>query len=278
MLIFASCIVLGALLEMILTSFSVSSFIVMSFGLILAIVNLAGNKLFKGIGKNILSLLIVLLALLIVTAISSMKEPLDKEIRDKLNEAESIEEEQDYQAALEFLQNNNSGDGWRKETALRIGEIYMEQALYTEGADTYYQILRKMPDDMAVRTLYSEALYMKKNYKNTLKQGMHMAKLDPGYSKAYIIIGDAYKGYNDHFREIFYYKIAVDLDRESIANRIRLAEAYASSQSQKEAVEQYEIAKELADTFEENNLVYESYISFVATDSENSEDSKQEVQ
>ncbi|SHJ74707.1 hypothetical protein SAMN02745751_03277 [Dethiosulfatibacter aminovorans DSM 17477] len=262
MLIFGICILFGALLEMILTAFSFSSLMVMAFGLVLAVVSLAGNKLFKGIGKNALSLIVILVALLVVAGISHMEESLDKETRDILSQAEKVKTEEGYEAAIDFLENSNAGDGWRKEAALLIGNLYMEESKFTEGAGAYYQVLKKLPDDMAVRTLYAEALYMKNDYKNTLDQGLHMAELDPEYSKAYVIIGDAYKGYNDHFREIFYYKIAVGLDETSVVNRLRLAEAYGNSQSEEEAIEQYEIAKELADTFDEETLVYESYLRF----------------
>ena len=88
-------------------------------------------------------------------------------------------------------------------------------------------------------------------------------------------MGDAYRGLNDNIREIYYYKIAVSLDENSVFNRIKLAEAYGNSHLLEKAIEQYEISKELADTFEENTLVYESYLKFADTDEETSQEVQQ---
>ena len=262
MLILSVCIILGALLDMILTALTMNHLMVLGFGLLLLVINLTGNKAKKSVGRSLISLLVILAAVLTITGISSGKEPVDNETATILREAMKLEEEQGYEAALEFLQNKNIDTEWRKEITIRIGEIYMEQAIYLEGANTYYEVLRQIPDDMTIRHLYAKALYMNNDYHGTLREGMYMAKINPEYSDAYVLMGDAYKGFNDHFREIYYYKIAVDLDEASIVNRLRLAEAYGSSQSHEEANEQYEIAKELATTFEEDNLIYESYLRF----------------
>lgn len=271
MIIFGVCLIVGALADIFITAFSLNHLLLILFGILLVVINLAGSKIniLKGVGRSLISLLVVLVALIMITVIFTGKAPVDNETADIISEAKKLEEDNGYEAAIKFLEDKNTDLGWNKLFTLRIAEIYMEQSMYSEGATAYGSIVRSLPEDLEVRYLYGRALHMNKDYNNVIKEAAYIAKINPEYTGAYVLMGDAYKGLNDHFREIYYYKIAVGLDETSVINRIRLAEAYGASQSYEKAIEHYEKAKEIASTFEEENIIYESYIRFADADSEN---------
>jgi len=271
-LLFGICLVIGAVVDIILGTFTFNHLLIVLSGLLVIIIDLLGSKVnfLKGIGKSFISTAILLVVIFMIVGISTSREPIDKETKDILTESDEVLEEKGYKAAIKVLEDYNTDLGWNKLVTLKIAQIYMDQEMYGDGANVYYSLMTQLPDDLEMRSLFAHALYMHKDYNGALREAQYIVKIDPEYSDAYVLMGDFYASLNDHFREIYYYKIAVGLDKKSIVNRIKLAEAYGSSNSSKEAIEQYEIAKTLTRSFEEKNLIYESYLRFANADSEQS--------
>lgn len=272
MLLFSICLIVGAVLDSFLGTFTFNHLLLVMAGLIILVVDLVGSKIrfFRGIGKSSLSIIVLVVVTVMIIGISSSRAPVAKETTDVLKKAEKVLDDKGYKAAIKVLEDSNTDSGWNKLVTLKIAEIYMAEEMFAEAASTYSTLVTNLPDDLEMRSLFAKALFKSQDYNGALREVQYIAKINPEYSEAYVIMGDVYAGLNDLFREIYFYKIAVGLDGKSIDNRIHLAEAYGLSHSSKEAVEQYEIAKKLAKSFEDKNLIYESYLRFANADSEQS--------
>lgn len=270
MMIFGACLILGALIDIFLATFSFSHLLIIALGAGLIVVNFVGGKIkiFRGIGKSIVSLLAIGLVVFIMTGVSGEADFIDKDVADIIKEANNLFEEKGIETAVKHLEDKNIDLGWNKAFAMRIAELYAIEEMYPESAGVYGNVLSKLPDDLDVRLVYANALYLSGDYNGAHREATYIAKIDPEYADAYVLMGDLYQAWNDHFREKYYYKIAVGLDETSVLYRVRLAEAYGRTHSYEEAVSEYELAKQYAKTFDEESIVYESYLRFADADSQ----------
>ncbi len=270
MMIFGLFIVIGSVMDIVMNAFSYNHVLLIIFGLSLMAIRLIGTKikLLGGIGGNIASLLVLALAIVMITGVSSSASSMDKGAMKLIKEADKISEDEGYEDAIKFLEDKNIDLGWNVILAQRIGEIYTENEQYDEAASAYNTVLQNLPDDIEVRLLFARSLYLKKDYSRGIKEATYITKLQPDNGDAYVVIGDCYKGLNNHFREIYYYKIAVEINEKSIEKLVRLAEAYGSIHSYEKSQEYYDLAKEYATTFDEDTMIYESYLRIADSNSE----------
>lgn len=262
MMIFGLLIVMGSVIDILVNAFSYNHVLLIIFGLSLMAIKLIGTKikLLGGIGGTLASSLIVALAIVLMTGISSSAGSLDKATMKLVKEADEISEDEGYEDAIKFLEDKNNDLGWNVILARKIGEFYRENEKYEEAASAYYTVLKNYPDDIEVRLQFARSLYSNKDYSGGIREATYITKLQSDYGDAYVVIGDCYEGLNDHFREIYYYKIAVELNEQSIEKLVRLAEAYGRIHSIEESTHYYDLAKGYASTFEEETMIYESYL------------------
>ncbi len=270
MMIFGVCLILGAFADIFLASFSSVHLLLIALGAGLIAIDFLGNRIpfLRGMGKTVISLLAIGLVVFFMAGVSTGADPVDKETADILSEADVLYEEKGIEAAVKHLEDKNTDLGWHKAFGMRIAELYAGEEMYPESAGAYGNVLRNLPDDLAVRLTYANALYLSGDYNGALREATYITRIEPEYAEAYILMGDLYRVWNDHFREQYYCKIAVGLDETSVEYRVRLAEAYGRSLSYEEAVTEYELAKEYAETPEDELTVYESYLRFSDADSQ----------
>ena len=266
MIIFGICLILGALVAIVLGALSFGHLLVIALGAGLIAINLIGERipLVRGAGKTIVSVLAIGLFTFLLMGNYSDTELMDRDTAAIIDEADELYEDKGLEPAIKLLQDKNNDLGWNRYFRIRIAELYAEEELYPESARAYGEVLRNLPDDLSLRMTYAKALFTSGDYNGAHREVTHIIRIDPERAEAYVLMGDLYQVWNDYFRETYYYRIALGIDETSVANRVKLAEAYGRTHSYEEAVMEYELAKEYAKTPEEEALVYESYLRFSA--------------
>lgn len=277
MMMLGVCLVIGALIDIFVNTFMLSHLLLIVCGGALIAVNILGNGIpyLKGIGKSLISVACIAITLFMLIGFGSNDELVDKETQDILDQADQLMEDKGYEAAIKLLEDKNNDLGWNKAFTIKMADIYLTEGMQQEATWAYQTVVWNMPEDLEARKLYGAALIDMKDYHTALTEGQYLVKLDPEFADGYVIMGDAYRGLFDHFREIYYYKIAVGLDEKSVPFRVKLAEAYASSHSYDEAEEQYELVKTYAKNLDDEILIYESYLRVAEADEVSSEEVSQ---
>ena len=274
LMIFGICLIVGALADIFLTSFAFGHLLFIALGSVLLAVGYLGDKLpyLKGAGKTVLSLVLLFFFTFWAFTGTDVDEGIDRETEKLIEEAEILYEEEGIEKAEKLIEDKLVDLGWNRHLAIRGAELYEEEGMLHESAVAYGNVLRQVPDDLDLRMTYAKALFKNDDYNGAFNEASYIIRIDPEYADAYMLIGDLYRVWNDHFREQYYYKIAVGLDEESIVYRLRLAEAYSSIHSYEASVMAYEKAKALARSPEESAMVYESYLKTSEEDQEGQEE------
>jgi tetratricopeptide (TPR) repeat protein len=220
-------LIIGALADIILTAFRLGHLILILAGGLLVAVNLPGNRI-RGLKGAIRTL--VSLAVI---------------------------------AGAVFLLTGLGTSSQTKEQQFAINRSATDKLL---TAEDYASLLRDQPENLDIRLMYAQSLISAGDFPGAIREAQAITRVDPEDSRAYLVIGDAWRGLNDPLREIYYYKIALGLDEKSVESQVKLAEAYGLTHSYDQAIKHYEAAKKLADSFEEETMVYESYLRFAQAD------------
>jgi tetratricopeptide (TPR) repeat protein len=255
-------ILLGVVLDFAVHGFSGIHVLFGVCGLFLIIVNSIGIKKLKGgrIGKVILSLAALALTCLIVAGIlPSFSSGTAGSTANEIKKAGQMAKEKGTAEASAYLDGIIRKGLWNRDLAFGAAEVFQIYGQFGDAIGRYITILSYVPYDTEVRYALAQSMIGSKNYNGAIEQLAYILQLDPGNADICETLGDSYWAKGDSIRGIYYYKMAVNQAGDRVAKRVKLARAYANMHSDAEAMEQYEKAKELAKTFDEEMLVYNGY-------------------
>lgn len=268
MLILGILILLGVVLDIIVGAWMGLHMILIACGLLLIILNLAGDRLSLGkagigriLGKNILSLLVLAASALFLFGFFSSGGIITGKDDPKavLRKADKIFQSEGAEKALAYIEKETEGLEWERARAYKTAELLEAAGRTPEAKSKFGEIFYYMPLDIEARLRYAAIALEEKNYNEAVQQLLYNTKIDPFNSQSYVLLGDIYEEMGDHIRGIYYYKLAVNEAPGSIENRVKLAQAYADMHSYMEADIEYKKALETASGFEEELMVYNGY-------------------
>jgi len=272
LLLFGILIMSGAGIDLAVHSYTGLHALLMASGLILVLINILFDKLFPKIGgiigKVMLSLTVLALTGLFLTGFFSADTLTNvHDEKTMIVKAKKMLERDTAEAAAVWLEKESSTLNQRsRNITYEMGTLY-EMAGNNEPAKRKYEeILYQNGFDLDARYHYAILWYKEKNYPNAIDHLRYIINLQPDFADAYMTLGDCYWELNDNLRGIYYYKLAVDGQPESIEKRVKLAQAYANIHSWEEAEAEYDKAFELASDFEEELMVYNGYVKIESTD------------
>ncbi len=265
MVLFGILILLGAGADIAIHGYTGLHALLIACGLLLVLINVLVGKLFPKmggmIGKGIMSLAVLALAVLFLAGLFSAETLTDvNDEKTMIARAEKILEKENAEKAAAWLEKESSNlTEFSRNIKYELGSLYAEAGNNQEAKRRYEEILNQNGYDLDARYNYAILWYEEKNYSTAIDTLRYIIKLQPDYADAYMTLGDCYWGLDDNLRGIYYYKLAVDGQPDSIEKRVKLAQAYANIHSWEEADAEYKKALEMASGFDEEMMVYNGY-------------------
>lgn len=266
LLILGVIILLGIVFDNLINGWASLHVILAFCGLLLLILNfiyyrlpIGKFQLGKLLLKNILSILVLSAAIVFLVGLFPSGKLVSGDSNSIIKKADSINEKDGAQKALEYMQKASEGKEWNRNIALKEGRILYEDGKTSEAYSKFSEIFNKNSYDVEARYYSALAALKDKSFNTAVEQLKYNILIDPHSADSYMLLGETFQEMGDQIRGIFYYKLAVSEAPRSIEKRIKLAQAYASMQSFEEADAEYKAALDMASGFEEKLMVYNGY-------------------
>lgn len=262
MMLLGILILLGAVLDIVTHAFTGLHTVLIGCGLLLVILNIFGNKLSfsKTVGKNVISLAILVIAALFLFGLFSADNfSASNNVQTIIKKTEKIFNKDGAVKAFEYIEEANVKMQWNRDLAYEMGKLYEESEKNDLAKNKYIEILSRDAFDINARYQFAKLLMLDKNYTQAINELSYIIRLNAKHADSYMSLGDCYWTMGDNIRGIYYYKLSVDEQEGSIEKRLKLAQAFTSMHSYEEAEAEYNKALERASSFDEEMMVYDAY-------------------